>query len=614
MHDHSNILPLVGILALAVGPLVYWLAGGRRWAMQAIDGFVLTSVGGLVVLFVMPAALAASGGLAIVAALVGMTLPLVMERLLGVASRTAHSIMLVSALIGLVIHTTLDGVALFEGGHTEESAALALAVVLHRLPVSLAIWSIVKPRYGRTGAAAVLGIVALGTLVGAGLGHQLYGFGGVWFQLFQAMVAGSLLHVVVHRHDHHSGSKRPEAVGGMMGMAVLLVVPLMIGAQGHSHGEVSILVRLLDLSLDAAPALVLGFGLAAALGTQFRRPPVRWLLGGGPLQRAVRGMAVGLPLPVCSCGVVPLYHSLIRAGVPASAAMAFLVATPEIGIESFMLSVPLLGLKLTMWRVAVAALIAVLAGAVVGRFVPTRSRGAEISTSLKGTRWRRFLSSLRSLTDDTGPWLVAGLILGSVVEPAVVSGLLGLPGAVEVLLFAAVGVPVYVCASGATPLAAAFVWAGVSPGAALAFLMAGPATNVTTFAMLTQLHGKKIALGFASLVLGLSVAAGLSVNAFGGIQVLSRASHAEGHPWWAWGCLAVFVVVAMDSLVRLGPSEWVSAVLNFGHDHNHDHGHSKPAHPLLVKQPAGAKVLSLTSDGFKVVAEKNESRCCEHCD
>ena len=242
MHDHSYILPIIGILALLVGPLTYLVVGQRKWAIEAIDGFVLTSVGGLVVMFVMPAALAASGGLAIVAALIGMTLPLVMERLLGVASRTAHTIMLLSALLGLVIHTMFDGAALFEGGHSEESSALALAIVLHRLPVSLAIWSIVTPRYGKRGAAMVLALVAAGTVSGAALGHELYEFGGVWFQLFQAMVAGSLLHVVVHRHHSHAASKMPEVLGGLLGVAVLLVVPFMMGEHDHGGGPTDISV------------------------------------------------------------------------------------------------------------------------------------------------------------------------------------------------------------------------------------------------------------------------------------------------------------------------------------------------------------------------------------
>ena len=289
---------------------------------------------------------------------------------------------------------------------------------------------------------------------------------------------------------------------------------------------------------------------------------------------------MGLPLPICSCGVVPLYHGLIRAGVPASAALAFLVATPEIGIESLILSVPLLGVEVTTWRLVTAALIALITGVVIGRMVkPDAASVADEATS-EPASMAAFWRSLRAIVDDTAPWLMAGLILAAIVDPQVVQGLIGLPEPVEVLFFALAGIPIYVCASGATPLGAAFIWAGVSPGAALAFLMAGPATNVTTFATLTQLHGRNIAIGFAAVVLGLSVASGMLLNGFSvGLDGAAMAPTHE-HAWWAWASLAVMGLVFLESFARKGPQDWVSSVLNFGHeDHDHDHeGHDHHGH------------------------------------
>ncbi len=621
MYEQSYILPLVGIFALLVGPLVYAMARQTRWALDGIDGFVLTSVGGLVVLFVLPPAMAATGGWAVIAMLAGMTLPIVMERMLGIASRTAHTIVLVSALVGLVLHTMLDGAALFEGGRSAESMALAIAVILHQIPVSIAIWNIVRPRYGKRGASFVLFLVALGTLAGAGLGHELHDFGtGASFQLFQALVAGSLLHVVVHRHAEHGGSKLPEVVGGLLGVVLLLIVPNLV-SHGHDHGESSILGRLLDISLETAPALLLGFFLASLLGSRFRRPPTRWLSRGGVFSQSLRGVAVGLPLPICSCGVVPLYHGLIRAGVPASAALAFLVATPEIGIESLILSVPLLGVEITTWRLLTAAIIALITGVVIGRLVPASAVPDDDETSGESASLAAFWRSLRAIVDDTAPWLMAGLILAAIVDPQVVQGLIGLPEPVEVLFFALAGIPIYVCASGATPLGAAFIWAGVSPGAALAFLMAGPTTNVTTFATLTQLHGRRIAIGFAAVVLSLSVASGILLNTFSiGLDGTAMAP-SHDHAWWAWASLAVMGLVFLESFVRKGPQDWVSSVLNFGHeDHDHDHdGHDHGGHDHDGHDHGGHDHQHGGHDGdvetsakprFKVVSTKDKCGDC----
>jgi hypothetical protein len=234
---------------------------------------------------------------------------------------------------------------------------------------------------------------------------------------------------------------------------------------------------------------------------------------------------------------------------------------------------------------------------------------------------RAFVKSLRSLVDDTAPWIAAGIILAAIIEPSVVSGLLGLPDPIEVVLFAAAGIPIYVCASGATPLAAAFIWAGISPGAALAFLIAGPATNVTTFATLTQLHGRRIAIAFAATVLGAAVAAGIGLNltGWGGVPAAEH-GHDHAHPWWAWASLGLVALVFLDSLARLGPQKWVSSVLTFGHEdhghghahaHGHDHGHH--AKFALMRAPRANANLPVSPVKFSVKTTE-PPKSCSGCD
>ena len=122
-------------------------------------------------------------------------------------------------------------------------------------------------------------------------------------------------------------------------------------------------------------------------------------------------------------------------------------------------------------------------------------------------------TGLGTLVDHTGPWILVGLVVAALVGPLVKdSWLAGSDPYLQVVLFAMLGIPVYVCASGATPMVAVLLVGGVSPGAALAFLLTGPATNVVTFGVITDLHGRKAAVFFCVMMASFAVAIGLAVN------------------------------------------------------------------------------------------------------
>jgi uncharacterized membrane protein YraQ (UPF0718 family) len=209
-------------------------------------------------------------------------------------------------------------------------------------------------------------------------------------------------------------------------------------------------------------------------------------------------------------------------GAPPAAAMAFLVATPELGVDAIFLSFPLLGMQMTLVRVAGATVVALGVGWLVGR--ATRSREPAVAQpdagpparSAMGARIRQGLRvGFGNVVDDTAPWILAGLAVAAISAPFLDSApLAALPAGVDVLLFAVLGVPTYVCASAATPLVAALLVGGLSPGAALAFLITGPATNVTTFGVLSQLHGRRTAGAFSLAIIGTSVGLGYLVNVF----------------------------------------------------------------------------------------------------
>ena len=579
---HSTILA-ASLLALLFGPLAYAWLNRQRKLSAVLDGFVFLSIGGIVLLEALPEAVHHGGLLAWIALAVGFFGPSIAERLLHHAARETHLATLLLGGFGLIVHATVDGAALSEPAHT--GPGLAIAVILHRLPVGLAIWWLLRPTFGLRVAWMTLGCMLAGTVLGFSLGDTVMAHGTTpLLAVFQAFIAGSILHVVFNKphlgdryavdtHDHVS--PRYEGLGNALGLAVVVAVAL-LHQDGDAHGTGALpWGRFLDLALISAPALVIGFGLAAALGAWLPSTPLNWLQRGPQLRQAWRGMIFGLPLPVCSCGVLPVYRTLVNRGVPGAAGVAFLVATPELGLDALLLSIPLLGVDMTIARVLAAAVLALAVGWWVGRQIEARAAAAPAGgccatepAAEEPAGLPRFTGQLDELLRSTGPWLIVGLLLAAIVEPVLAhTPLLGWPDALQVLCFAVIGVPVYVCASGATPIVAVLLAGGLSPGAGLAFLLAGPATNVASFGLLASLHDLATARRFAVGMLGGAVLLGWLTNvALGGSSGFQAPPLPHEHAGWIrWSCLALLTTLLGLAMLNHGARRFFSEGLRGEH-------------------------------------------------
>jgi hypothetical protein len=180
------------------------------------------------------------------------------------------------------------------------------------------------------------------------------------------------------------------------------------------------------------------------------------------------------------------------------------------------------------------------------------------------------------MVDETGPWILFGLCVAAVMEPVITpSWLAGFPRGGDVPALALLGMPAYVCAAGATPLAAVLIAKGISPGAAIAFLLTGPLTNLTTFAAMTREHGRRIALAFVASVGAVAIGLGYAVNALlpEGLTVPGAAAGARPTDLLAYGCLFVLIGLLMVSLLRQGPRGFVGQLASlWPHRHEHDDG------------------------------------------
>ena len=577
----NHVLLLASVAGLGTGPLVAQAAKARPPMLAFIDGFVLVTIGGLVVLDVIPHALEHRDVWAGLFMLVGFTLPNLAERLFRFGVRQTHTAVLLLALVGVAIHSALDGSALAQST-ANPSSLIGYGVVLHQLPVSLMVWWVLSDR-PRWVAWFVLGLMALTTVVGYLAEPTIFAVlperAGVWFE---AVVGGSLLHVIAHPahshahdadhghghdpvHDHahpHRASdpvdaehddirldaetRLPNGIGALLGVALLAVLHLSRGGHGDASLR-TVWTSFQGLALESAPALLVAYLMAGLLHAFVAPGQLAWLNRGSTVRQGLSGMALGLPLPICSCGVVPLYEGLVKQGVSTAAAVAFLIATAGLGIDAVLLSMPLLGAPFTVVRVMATAVVALVVALVMARF-PTRgaqSRVVPRTDAHAGTRAlpvvheviaptmsRRLRTALRSgfgdLVDHTAPWILVGLIIAALLGPLVQdSWITRLPAGVDVLLFAAIGLPLYVCASASTPLVAVLVAAGVSPGAGLALLITGPASNIATIGILSRLHGVRFANTFAAAMIASAIAIGLLINAVfpaGSMPTLSPSS------------------------------------------------------------------------------------------
>ena len=560
---------------LGSGPLVARSAKARPQMLAFIDGFVLITIGGLVLLDVVPHALVHRDWWAGLFMLAGFSLPTLAERLFRFGVQQTHTAVLLLALIGVAIHSALDGSALAQSA-TNASSLMGYGVVLHQLPVSLMVWWVLSDR-PRTVTWAVLLLMAVATVTGYFAEPTIFAVlperAGVWFE---AVVGGSLLHVIAHpahahdhdhdhahghAHDHGHGhahghdhshahdhavdddhddirlspeTRLPNGLGALLGVLLLIVLHVSRGGPGDT-ALFAVWMSFQGMALESAPALLLAY-LMAGLVHGFVAPgKLEWLNRGSRLRQSVSGMALGLPLPICSCGVVPLYESLVKRGVSTSAAVAFLIATPELGIDAVLLSVPLLGGPFTAVRVVAAAIVAIAVAMVMARLAPSRTTSRALPLAELGgvpTLRQKLQTAMRSgfaeMVDHTAPWILVGLFVAALLGPLLEgSWMTRLPAGLDVLLFAAIGLPLYVCASASTPLVAVLVAAGVSPGAGLALLITGPATNMATIGILSRLHGARFANSFAVVMVVAAVAVGLVVNALlpaSSMPVMSRAS------------------------------------------------------------------------------------------
>ncbi len=308
-----------------------------------------------------------------------------------------------------------------------------------------------------------------------------------------------------------------------------------------------------------APYLLLGFLVAGVLSVLIRPEFVERHLGGRGIWPVLKASAFGVPLPLCSCGVIPVAASIRRHGASKGATTAFLISTPQTGVDSILVTFSLLGPVFAVYRPLAALVSGLLGGAVVS----VAERGTATSGPTEkcrdvccapGPKRGRALLAIAygfvTLPRDIGRALLVGLVVAALISAIVPEGYFSTivpPGPLQILVLMAVGIPIYICATASIPIAAGLIAAGVSPGAAFALLMTGPATNAATVATIWKIMGRRTCLIYLATMMIAAFAGGLLLDQIVSAEDVQAAMH--HHDWMHPRVKDVLAIVLLGVLL-----------------------------------------------------------------
>lgn len=341
------------------------------------------------------------------------------------------------------------------------------------------------------------------------------------------------------------------------------------------------------LLLEMAPWLLLGLIFAGLLKVYFPQKHIDKYLGKANFKSSLNAALLGIPMPLCSCGVIPTGISFYKNGASKGATNSFLISTPQTGIDSIFATYSMLGWPFAVLRPIVAFFTGVLGGVFTNIFMKEKPAPAidspfgnlKIDTGTmekngetcddelchcnepKITDKRHSLIraadyAFVELLQDIAKWLLIGFLAAALISVVLpdnfFSSFKGL-GILEILVVLAASVPIYICATGSIPIAAVLLMKGVSPGAALVFLMAGPATNVATMTVLGKTMGRKSLTIYLISIIGGAIIFGMLTNMFIPADwILSKMMHIHGNgeehemlPYWLQLASAILLLTVI---------------------------------------------------------------------
>ena len=322
---------------------------------------------------------------------------------------------------------------------------------------------------------------------------------------------------------------------------------------------------LIDLLNEMTPYLLLGFLIAGILHEFVPRRIYADKLSGNNFRSVIWAALFGVPLPLCSCGVIPTATSLYREGASKGATVSFLISTPQTGVDSILATASVIGIPFAILRPLVAFVTAMAGGTITNRICKNDNNVAQKTEEQKTDKsfLQKATGALRygfiDMIQDIGKWIVIGLVVAAVITVVLPDNFFvsfnNYP-LLNMLMILVVSMPMYLCATGSIPIAAALMLKGLSPGAALVLLMAGPATNMATMLVINKVLGRRTLVTYLATIMAGAIGFGLFIDYALPAEWFSNISHSHiggccdiVTPWWQTASSVIFTILLIIGFV-----------------------------------------------------------------
>ncbi|PKF61834.1 permease [Psychromonas sp. psych-6C06] len=355
--------------------------------------------------------------------------------------------------------------------------------------------------------------------------------------------------------------------------------------EGHDHGAeeqfssqtAQALINVSKIALYSAPMLLFAYFLSALM--HYFKPKFSIMPMQGSqafLKDSLKGVAYGLPLPVCSPSASKMHQQLLGLGANQTFATAFLIATPILGFDALLISLPLLGEQMLLLRLALAIIFAVAVAWLLGRHFKTPISSIAAHSCQGGQPSSRFISAIKQgyqhQLDHTAPWVLLGWAVAATLSTLPAWSFFDQALWLQVLVMIVIAFPFALCATGITPVIAILLMAGLSPGAAIAFFLIAPTISLELLKTLKKQQGFFAAMSLALLMTVGAFLTGLLLNQF--IEVFSPSwiEHSiADYSLWQMISLAIILVLYFSSLLRRGARSFIAELVpkSFLKPHQH---------------------------------------------
>ncbi len=321
-----------------------------------------------------------------------------------------------------------------------------------------------------------------------------------------------------------------------------------------------------------APYLIMGFLISGILYVFTSKEMITNNVGQPGLMSVLKASILGVPMPLCSCGVIPVATSMYKRGATKGATLSFLISTPQTGIDSIILTWSQMGPQFAIIR-PIVALITGIIGGLIGE--SSAEKDYQTSNQVKHMHDKKgWLDGLKytfiTLPQDIINPLIKGILISGLISILVPSDFFisyKLTGILAMLVIALASIPIYVCATASVPIAMTLISKGLDPGAAFVFLMAGPATNAATISVILNSLGRKIIYVYIAIIFASSIFFGTLINIFLDPTTIPSSLNAEHSHNMIWSIfsdisLVLMILITLYSIVNRFPSKKNQIITN----------------------------------------------------